>query len=86
MSINIIMLYLQIILVKVGENMIKKGRQIPIKRENPNRVIPTFVNDMIVTHSQHEFYITFSVIEPPGILSENEFDQIESVDESPYLN
>ena len=60
--------------------MAEKGRAIPIKRTNPNHVIPTFVNDMIVTHSQNEIYVTFSVIEPPSVLSENEFEDIQSVD------
>ncbi|MFZ5515897.1 MAG: DUF3467 domain-containing protein [Candidatus Zhuqueibacterota bacterium] len=56
-----------------------KGKPIKIKRVNPDGVTPTHVNDMIVSHDDQEFFITFAEIEPPAILDEGELEQLTSI-------
>lgn len=47
---------------------------------NPNNVKTEFVNDMLVTHSPNEFFLSFWLTELPIILVQDEFDQLEEVD------
>ena len=51
-----------------------------INRVNPNDVLPTHVNDLIVTNDGNEFYLIFSEIEPPFIFDEEELKRLRSID------
>jgi hypothetical protein len=55
-------------------------KQILINRTNPEGLKPEYVNDLIVTHSDNEFFITFSQIERPALLSEEELDKLATID------
>jgi hypothetical protein len=59
-----------------------KGKMLKIARVNPGNIRPSFANDFIVSHSENEFFLTFAVLEPPGVLEEKELEgmqQIESI-------
>jgi hypothetical protein len=58
----------------------KVSKQFRINRINPENLKPLYVNDLIVTHTKKEFFVTFSQIESPAILPEDGFDNIDSVD------
>jgi hypothetical protein len=59
-----------------------KGKIVKITRVNPGNVRPSFVNDLIISHSENEFVLTFGVMEPPAIIDEKEleaFQQVEAI-------
>jgi hypothetical protein len=56
------------------------GKQVRIKRLNPDGIRSVPANDLIITHSKQEFYLTFSSIEPPPILEEKDLEDLEQVD------
>lgn len=56
------------------------GKAVAINRTNPDNLRPRFSNDFIVAHTLEEFFITFSVVEPPPITSESELDELTGVD------
>jgi len=60
--------------------MAEQRVRVPISRVNPNKVLPTFANDMTVNHSADTFYLTFSIIEPPALYKKSELDKVKSVD------
>jgi len=55
-------------------------KQVLINRTNPEGLKPEYVNDFIVTHTDNEFFITFSQIERPALLSEEELDKLATID------
>lgn len=57
-----------------------ESKEVKIKRVNPDNILPIFVNDFLITHSENEFFLTFSVIEPPAILDFEELNLINNVD------
>ena len=54
--------------------------QLKVERTNPDNIRSVPVNDVIVTHSQNEFFITFSSVEPPAILDPNELSKLTAID------
>ena len=59
--------------------VLKVTKQFRINRINPDDLKPLYVNDLIVTHTKEEFFVTFSQIEPPAILPEDDLENIDSV-------
>ena len=57
-----------------------KFKKVLINRINPEQIKPTYINDAIVTHTNDEFFITFSQIERPAILSEEKIKELSSID------
>lgn len=55
------------------------SKQFRINRINPDGLKPLYVNDIIVTHSNKEFFVTFSQIEPPAILPEDDIKEMNSI-------
>lgn len=53
-----------------------EGRAVPIVRSNPNNIAPVFVNDFIVTFTETEYYLTFSLVEPPSVASKEELEKV----------
>ena len=56
------------------------GKPVKIVRINPDNVRSVPVNDVLISHSRHEFYITFSSVEPPPILEEKDFNELERIE------
>lgn len=54
-------------------------KKLSISRINPDNVRPISINDAVITHSDDEFFITFSSIEPPAVLNEAEINKINEV-------
>jgi hypothetical protein len=61
-------------------NLEIKEKEVKIKRINPNGVVPVHVNDVVFSHTDHEFFVTFSQIEPFGVLEQAEVVNINSID------
>ncbi len=57
-----------------------KGKLVKIIRTNPGNIKPTYANDFLVSHSESEFFFTFAVMEPPGIVSEKELQGLQQVE------
>jgi hypothetical protein len=55
-------------------------KQVRISRVNPDNIKPVFANDFIVSHTDNEFFFTFSVLEPSEILDPADLDKINSLD------
>jgi hypothetical protein len=53
--------------------------QLSIKRINPDNVRSVPINDIIVNHSENEFFITFSSVEPPAILDPKELEKLSDI-------
>jgi len=68
--------------VNMSEDKSQKviGKQIKISRKNPDNVRPIAVNDLLITHSRDEFFLTFSMIEFPPILEEKDFENLQEVE------
>lgn len=58
----------------------RKEKQLRIRRTNPQSISPVFANDFLVTHSPQGFFLTFSMIEPPAILSEEDWELTDKVE------
>ena len=58
----------------------KKPKKIRISRVNPDNITPIHVNDMMTSHTENEFYITFSELEPPAVLEESELENIDKIE------
>lgn len=54
--------------------------QLPVVRKNPKAVSPIYTNDMSVTFSDREIFVTFSLIEPPLFANEDEFRNTNQID------
>lgn len=57
-----------------------KAKQFRIKRTNPDNIRSAPVNDVLINHSINEFFITFSSVEPPAILDEEDFKNVNSIE------
>lgn len=57
-----------------------KAIQLKIGRTNPDNVRSVPVNDVVINHSENEFFITFSSVEPPVIFSAQDLSQLGDVD------
>lgn len=57
-----------------------KAIQLRIERVNPDNVRSLPVNDVIITHSQNEFFITFSSVEPPATLDAEAIRKMTQID------
>ena len=57
----------------------RDSKDLRIARANPNKIVPSFTNDFTVSHNESGFFITFSVIEPPIFLSDDELEKISEV-------
>jgi len=55
-------------------------KQVKIIRKNPDQIKPIYVNDFLVTHSDQEFFLMFSIVEPVHVSSQDELINIDSVD------
>ena len=55
-------------------------RSVPIHRTNPAALAPVFANDFAVMHTATEFYLTFSLIDPPVILSPDDMQRAQAVE------
>ena len=64
----------------MGKKVKIAGKRVRIARVNPGNIKPSFVNDCLVSHSDSEFFLTFGVIEPPGILDEKELQALQQVE------
>jgi hypothetical protein len=53
--------------------------QLKVERINPDNIRSAPVNDIIITHSQNEFFITFSSVEPPLVLDPKELSQLTAI-------
>ncbi len=49
-----------------------KTIQLKVKRVNPDNVRSVPINDVIINHSENEFFVTFSSVEPPAFLDPKE--------------
>ena len=56
------------------------GKQVKISRINPDNIRSIPVNDLVVNHSRNEFFLTFSLIEPPALLEEKDFQELEEIE------
>ena len=66
---------------KVRKTALKfRAKQIKIKRVNPDNIRSIPVNDILINHSSNEFFITFSSVEPPAILDEEDFKNVTSAE------
>lgn len=59
---------------------IVEGKIIKVMRKNPDNIRLVPANDLVVTHTKNEFYLTFSIFEPPPILDKEELAQLEEAD------
>jgi hypothetical protein len=68
--------------VKMAEAKEEDLREVElrIERKNPKRLLSEYVNDLVVTHSEKEVFITFSQIEPPAFLSGEDIEDIKSIE------
>lgn len=55
-------------------------KQVAINRIDPDNIKPIFVNDLMVGHTENEFFLTFSTIEPAKFHSEDELKNLEAID------
>jgi hypothetical protein len=58
------------------------GKAVRIARVNPDQIRPAPANDFLVTHTPTEFFLTFSLMEPLGVMDPKE---LEKVDEIPAI-
>ena len=56
------------------------GKPVKIVRKNPDNIRSIPVNDVLISHTDYDFFITFSAVEPPPILEEKEFDELVEVE------
>lgn len=63
----------------MADNKSSKPKKFRIKRINPDEISPIHVNDMMSAHTENEFFLTFSELEPPAELEESELDKIEEI-------
>ncbi len=56
------------------------GKPVKIVRKNPDNIRSMPINDVIISHTQHDFFITFSSIEPPSILEESDLNDLQEVE------
>ena len=61
-------------------NIPASPKQIPINRVNPDGLRPIYVNDVVINHTASEFFLTFSQIEAPLIMSPEDAVKIQSID------
>jgi hypothetical protein len=59
--------------------MSTEEHRIPISRVDPNNVTITYANDLLVTSSEKEIFLTFSQYEPPAVLPGENIDDIKDV-------
>lgn len=65
------------------ENVTKQEsvqKDVKIIRVNPDNIRPVLVNDLLVSHTENEFYLTFSNIEPLGILEDSDLESIDKIE------
>jgi len=55
-------------------------KEVLIRRINPNGILPQFANDFLVNHNDTGLFFTFSVVEPPALLSPEEWSSVTAVD------
>lgn len=56
-----------------------KSIQLKINRVNPDNIRPILANDLLVNHTENEFFLTFSILEPPAILSQEDLGKTSEV-------
>lgn len=61
-----------------GEDVKKK--RVKITRVDPDNILTTYVNDLAVSHSNDEFFLTFSLLEPPMIFVEGDIEGIDKAE------
>lgn len=54
--------------------------ELRINRINPDNLSSLHINDMLVTHTENEFFISFFQIEPPGITDVSEVKGLKNID------
>jgi hypothetical protein len=67
-------------MAKKNSTVKKAGKPVKISRVNPDNIRSVPVNDVLISHTRHEFYITFSSVEPPPILDEKDFEKLERIE------
>jgi hypothetical protein len=55
------------------------GKELKISRINPDNIRPITVNDVVIAHTRAEFFFIFSSIEPPIVLEEQAFDNLQDI-------
>lgn len=65
---------------KSSKEVIQIEKKISIRRTNPENIKPIFSNDFIVANNDDEFFLTFSLLEPFLIESEDELTEIDSIE------
>jgi hypothetical protein len=55
-------------------------RRLRIDRVNPDNVRPVHANDILINHTEGEFFLTFSLIEPPSIIVQEDIDKLQGVE------
>lgn len=55
-------------------------KQVLIKRVNPENIKSIYVNDLWVGHTEHEFFLTFSIMEPIQIEKEGDLEELEEIE------
>jgi len=63
-----------------NKKVIRISKKVTIKRVNPDNVRPTYANDFIVTHTEKEFFLTFSLLEPIGLLDPKEIEKYNEIE------
>ena len=64
------------------ENVSKKKveKKVEINRVDPQNIMPVFSNDFLVSHTDNEFFFTFSYYEPPRFETEEDLMKLDKVD------
>jgi hypothetical protein len=62
------------------DNKSTKQKKLRIQRVNPENISPIHVNDMTASHTENEFFLTFSELEPPAVLEESELEKIDTLE------
>jgi hypothetical protein len=64
----------------VTTNKKKRQKKIRIQRVNPDKINPIHVNDMMTSHTENEFFLTFSELEPPAVVEASDLATIEKIE------
>lgn len=63
-----------------NKDVIKFEKKLLIVRKNTDNIRSVPVNDLAITHSANELFLTFSTIEPPLILDMEDLDKTTEIE------
>ncbi len=55
-------------------------KKVSIVRVNPEKIKQIFANDFMVSHNEEEFFLTFSIMEPFHIETEEDLAKIKTIE------